>query len=213
MTTPSACQKSLFRFVILFAALSATSTALATPGTLLRSGLNVLAAFAPEAAAGPIAGFATPETPSVSARIATAVVTDDAPADQSTVHGSLIALAMDLRNIRYRRGGRNPDSGFDCSGFVSYVFLHSMGLKLPATSAAQFVSGMKVARSEMRSGDLVFFRTAGKKRISHVGIYLDEGRFIHAPASGKVVRIDRLDEKYWANRFAGAKRPDGIALG
>ena len=135
------------------------------------------------------------------------VETDEAP------HAGLIALAMQLRNIRYRSGGRNPDSGFDCSGFVSYVFLHSLGLRLPATSAAQFVSGIKVARDEMRSGDLVFFRTSGKKRISHVGIYLDDGRFIHAPSSGKVVRIDRLDEKYWAKRFAGAKRPEGIALG
>lgn len=135
------------------------------------------------------------------------VETEQAP------HTSLIALAMQLRNIRYRSGGRNPDSGFDCSGFVSYVFMHSLGLRLPATSAAQFVSGIKVARNEMRSGDLVFFRTSGKKRISHVGIYLDDGRFIHAPSSGKVVRIDRLDEKYWAKRFAGAKRPDGIALG
>ena len=201
MATPSACQKSLFRLIILFASLSATSAALAMPGTRLLPGSNLLA------------GFATPDAPSVSATVAAADPTDDIAADPSTTHASLIALAMDLRNIRYRRGGRNPDSGFDCSGFVSYVFLHSLGLRLPATSAAQFVSGMKVARTEMRSGDLVFFRTSGKKRISHVGIYLDDGRFIHAPSSGKVVRIDRLDEKYWAKRFAGAKRPEGISLG
>ncbi|MEO7917564.1 MAG: C40 family peptidase [Dokdonella sp.] len=132
---------------------------------------------------------------------------------QVDVQAGLIELAMDLRNVRYRRGGRSPKAGFDCSGFVSYVFLHSLGLKLPATSASQFLSGIKVRRDDMRSGDLVFFRTSGKKRISHVGIYLDDGRFIHAPSSGKVVRIDSLDETYWAKRFAGAKRPDGIALG
>lgn len=213
MTMSSACQKSLFRFVILFVSLSATSTALATPVTRLMPGSNLFATFGPMAAAGLVAGFATPDAPSVSASIHTAITTDRISADQSTTYASLIALAMDLRNIRYRRGGRNPDSGFDCSGFVRYVFLHSLGLRLPATSAAQFVSGMKVARNEMRSGDLVFFRTSGKQRISHVGIYLDDGRFIHAPSSGKVVRIDSLDETYWAKRFAGAKRQDGIALG
>lgn len=125
----------------------------------------------------------------------------------------LVALAMELRDIRYRRGGKSPDSGFDCSGFVRYVFLHSLGLDLPASSAAQFVTGIKVARTDMRSGDLVFFRTAGKKRISHVGIYLDGGRFIHAPSAGKTVRVDSLSQTYWSKRFAGAKRPDGVALG
>ena len=213
MATPSACQKSLFRFIILLASLGATSTAVAMPGARLLPGSNLPVTFAPMTTAGLVAGFATPDAPSVLAAITAGNSIDDAAAGQSTTLTSLVALAMDLRNIRYRRGGRNPDSGFDCSGFVSYVFLHSLGLRLPATSAAQFVTGMKVARSEMRSGDLVFFRTSGKKRISHVGIYLDDGRFIHAPSSGKVVRIDRLDEKYWAKRFAGAKRPEGISLG
>lgn len=213
MSTRIASQKSLFRFVILVASLSATSIALAAPASRLMPGSNLLATFAPIATAGLVAGFATPDAPSVSATIPTASATDSISAEQSTPHASLIALAMDLRNIRYRRGGRNPESGFDCSGFVRYVFLHSIGLKLPATSAAQYVDGVKVARNDMRSGDLVFFRTSGKNRISHVGIYLDDGRFIHAPSSGKVVRIDSLDETYWAKNFVGAKRPDGNALG
>lgn len=127
-------------------------------------------------------------------------------ADVADAVDNLVSMAMALRNIPYRRGGRSPSSGFDCSGFVRYVFLHSIGLDLPATSASQFVSGFKVARGEMRSGDLVFFKTTKKNRISHVGIYLDDGRFIHAPSSGKVVRIDSLSTGYWSKRFAGAKR-------
>lgn len=122
----------------------------------------------------------------------------------------LIALAKDLRNIRYRRGGTNPKTGFDCSGFVRYVFQHALGIDLPAGSAAQFRIGDKIDRSQMQAGDLVFFRIAGQ-RISHVGIYVAEGRFIHAPSAGKVVRVDSLEESYWARRFAGAKRPEAIA--
>jgi len=125
---------------------------------------------------------------------------------------SLIDLAMTLRHIRYVRGGRNPSTGFDCSGFVHYVFAHAIGLNLPANAASQFLAGLKVRRQDMQPGDLVFFRTAGRRgRISHVGIYLDNGRFIHSPSRGQTVRVDNLADAYWARRFAGAKRPEGIA--
>lgn len=124
---------------------------------------------------------------------------------------SLIDLAMALRHIRYVRGGRNPSTGFDCSGFVHYVFAHAIGLNLPANAASQFLAGLKVRRQDMQPGDLVFFRTAGRRgRISHVGIYLDNGRFIHSPSRGQTVRVDNLADAYWARRFAGAKRPEGI---
>ena len=132
-------------------------------------------------------------------------------------HGSfspiqlVINLANRLRDIRYKRGGREPSTGFDCSGFVRYVFRQGIGADLPNTSAAQFQAGQKIARTELRSGDLVFFRTAGK-RISHVGIYTGDGEFIHAPSSGKRVSISRLSEPYWARRFAGAKRPQVLAV-
>lgn len=118
----------------------------------------------------------------------------------------LVDFAVTLRDIRYRRGGREPATGFDCSGFVRYVFQHSVGAQLPSDSASQFRIGEKVARADMRTGDLVFFRTRGK-RVSHVGIYLDHGRFIHSPSSGKRVSISSLDDGYWAKRFVGAKRP------
>jgi cell wall-associated NlpC family hydrolase len=123
----------------------------------------------------------------------------------------LVTLAMKLRDVRYVRGGRSPSTGFDCSGFVRYVFAHAIGLRLPANSARQFLAGIKVRRDDMQPGDLVFFHTRGKKRISHVGIYLDNGRFIHSPSAGKSVEVSSLDDAYWAKRFAGARRPEGIA--
>jgi cell wall-associated NlpC family hydrolase len=93
---------------------------------------------------------------------------------------------------------------------VRYVFQHSLGKDLPSDSASQFLAGSKVDRAEMKTGDLVFFRTRGK-RISHVGIYLGDGRFIHSPSSGKRVSVSDLSEAYWAKRFVGAKRPKALS--
>ncbi|MDQ6648337.1 MAG: C40 family peptidase [Pseudomonadota bacterium] len=132
--------------------------------------------------------------------------------DVTDLRKALIVMAMKLRHIRYVRGGHDPSTGFDCSGFVRYVFAHAIGLNLPRNSAEQFLAGLKVKRVDMEPGDLVFFRTHGKHRISHVGIYISDGRFIHSPTSGKSVEISSLDESYWAKRFAGAKRPESIAL-
>ncbi|WP_329741019.1 C40 family peptidase [Dyella sp. A6] len=127
---------------------------------------------------------------------------------------TLISLAMKLRHTRYVLGGHSPATGFDCSGFVRYVFAHAIGLELPTNSASQFRVGHRVKRDQMKPGDLVFFRTAGRNgrgRVSHVGIYISHGRFIHSPRHGETVRIDSLQEAYWAKRFAGAKRPDAMA--
>lgn len=130
----------------------------------------------------------------------------------SDVRKALIGLAMNLRDIRYVRGGRDPSTGFDCSGFVRYVFAHAIGMQLPTNSASQFLSGLKVARADMKPGDLVFFRTRGKRNISHVGIYISNGQFIHSPTTGESVQVSSLDETYWAKHFAGAKRPEAIAM-
>jgi hypothetical protein len=121
----------------------------------------------------------------------------------------LADFAMNLRDIRYRRGGHEPSTGFDCSGFVHYVYRQTFGLDLPFDAPGQFVRGEQIVRDELRTGDLVFFHEG--KRITHVGIYLDDGRFIHSPRPGKRVRVDRLDSTYWAKRFAGAKRPSGLS--
>ena len=122
---------------------------------------------------------------------------------------TLADFALKLRNIAYVRGGRELTTGFDCSGFVQYVFQQSLATELPGNSITQFEAGSKVDRDALKMGDLVFFRTHGR-RVSHVGIYLDNGLFIHAPSRGKRVRIDHLDGAYWAKRFAGARRPDAL---
>ena len=165
-------------------------------------------------------GSASPASEPLSGTVLTAEVPATAaapiaPATEKTTHRSnlrqlLSDFAVTLRDIRYRRGGREPSTGFDCSGFVRYVFRQTVDEELPGDSASQFTVGAKVNRSDLKTGDLVFFRTRGK-RISHVGIYLGEGRFIHSPSSGKRVSINRLDETYWARRFAGAKRPEVLS--
>jgi cell wall-associated NlpC family hydrolase len=166
-----------------------------------------------------LAGRDVAARPAAANRTVDAKVEGDEPAavadgneSATDLRKSLIAMAMKMRDIRYVRGGHDPSTGFDCSGFVRYVFAHAIGLQLPNNSASQFLAGLKVKRSDMKPGDLVFFRTHGKQRISHVGIYISEGRFIHSPASGKSVEISSLDEVYWAKRFAGAKRPEAMAL-
>lgn len=131
--------------------------------------------------------------------------------DITELRKALLEVAMKLRDTRYVRGGRDPSKGFDCSGFVRYVFAHAVGVQLPHNSASQFLAGFKVRRDEMQPGDLVFFRTHGRRNISHVGIYISNGRFIHSPSAGKSVEISSLSEAYWAKRFAGAKRPEAMA--
>jgi len=113
-------------------------------------------------------------------------------------------FAMTLRDIRYRRAGRDPSTGFDCSGFTRYVYNKTYGLELPYDAPSQFHSGDKIARDDLKVGDLVFFQVRG--RITHVGIYMGDGQFIHSPSPGKRVRVDELANAYWAKRYAGARR-------
>jgi cell wall-associated NlpC family hydrolase len=134
---------------------------------------------------------------------------ESAPAAAYAPRELLVQMAMKLRDIRYRRGGRAPSTGFDCSGFVQYVFAQALGIDLPDNSVSQSEAGIRVSRSELKTGDLVFFHTRGKG-ISHVGIYLDNGRFIHSPSTGKRVRVDDLSDRYWARRYVGARRPDEL---
>jgi cell wall-associated NlpC family hydrolase len=115
--------------------------------------------------------------------------------------------AIGLVGTPYRWGGNTPRSGFDCSGLVDYVFRTSAGLDLPRTSHA--MSRMDAPRitdmSALASGDLLFFRTE-HHRISHVGIYVGKGRFVHAPNTGGKVRLDALSNPYWRRHFAFARR-------
>lgn len=121
------------------------------------------------------------------------------------VSGSdVVEEARRYTGVNYRSGGQTPGSGFDCSGFVQYVF-GQVGIALPRTAAAQYGVGEHVKSQRIAPGDLVFFRTEGR-RVSHVGVATGDGGFIHAPNARSRVRIDRLDDTYWSKRYAGARR-------
>jgi cell wall-associated NlpC family hydrolase len=113
--------------------------------------------------------------------------------------------ALDLIGIRYRRGGTSPEKGFDCSGFVSHVFREGLGLYLPHSAKAMSGSGEKVTKTELKPGDLVFFNTM-RRTFSHVGIYLGDSLFVHAPRAGGRVRVEDMSQRYWVKRFNGARR-------
>ena len=116
----------------------------------------------------------------------------------------LIANAKNFIGLPYRYGGTSPVSGFDCSGFMQYVFKESANIDLPRTSGSMAQMGSRVDREELRPGDMVFFSHGGG-RISHVGMYIGEGHFIHAPSTGKSIEISNLDG-YWSSRFVTARR-------
>jgi cell wall-associated NlpC family hydrolase len=118
---------------------------------------------------------------------------------------STLDKALDLLGIRYRWGGTTPEGGFDCSGFVRHVFREGLGLDLPRSSREQSRSGEPVAKDELQPGDLVFFNTM-RRTFSHVGIYLGDNLFVHAPRRGGRVRIDDMTGRYWTKRFNGARR-------
>lgn len=118
----------------------------------------------------------------------------------------LIERAKQDIGVRYRWGGTSAQTGFDCSGFVRTVMQQTVGKLLPHHAADQAAITQKINKSELQPGDLVFFNTVRRRPYSHVGIYMGDGQFIHAPARGKRVRIDNLSAAYWQKRFGGARR-------
>jgi cell wall-associated NlpC family hydrolase len=118
---------------------------------------------------------------------------------------SLAIEAMSLVGIHYKLGGSSPEHGLDCSGLVRYVFREANGTELPRTSSEISRVGEKVDKKDLQPGDLVFFNTL-RRAFSHVGIYLGDNKFIHAPSSGGAVRVDSMDLDYWKARFNGARR-------
>ena len=117
----------------------------------------------------------------------------------------LVMQAMGLLGVPYKSGGTSEEKGFDCSGFVRYMYEKSVGLVLPRRAEEQAKVTEEISRSELKPGDLVFFNTL-KRTFSHVGIYMGDGKFIHAPRPGKAVRVDDMREAYWQQRFNGARR-------
>ena len=117
---------------------------------------------------------------------------------------TVLTKAVTLLGTPYRWGGESPDGGFDCSGLVGYVYRMALGMELPRVSRQMATTGEAVDRAALVPGDLVFFGLRG--RVSHVGIYVGEGRFLHAPSRGKDVRVDSLTSGYWSGRYMQGRR-------
>lgn len=153
---------------------------------------------------------------SVSLPVCAAEITADNTAELPQESGSdgwqaraheILMSAFSLTGVKYKWGGSSPETGFDCSGFVRYVFQQAANLTLPHGARALSQLGQKIPLDQLRPGDLVFFNTL-KSAFSHVGIYVGDGRFIHAPSSGGGIHIVNMDEEYWSKRFNGARRID-----
>jgi cell wall-associated NlpC family hydrolase len=120
------------------------------------------------------------------------------------IGAAIIQTALDLRGTPYRIGGSQPGSGFDCSGLVRYVFLEHR-IDVPRTVAEQVRAGASIDRNKVRPGDLLFFALDGPEP-THVGLVVDNEQFIHAPGTGRVVRVERFTSPYWESHFVGARR-------
>lgn len=129
---------------------------------------------------------------------------DVARQPDAALGNDVVLFAVGLVDTGYRFGGRNPEAGLDCSGMVSYVMEQVTGVRLPHNAAEIAARARPIDRDKMRPGDLVFFNTM-KRPFSHMGIYIGDGRFVHAPSTHGAVRIERLDASYFAQRFEGAR--------
>ncbi|MDH3999010.1 MAG: NlpC/P60 family protein [Desulfuromonadales bacterium] len=127
-----------------------------------------------------------------------------AQSGRGDLRSELVKTAKRFIGIPYRWGGTDADNGFDCSG-LTMVCYRLNGLNLPRVSRSQFGAGRWVAKAKLRPGDLVFFATGGGKRVSHVGMYIGNGEFIHAPRTGKKVRIEKLSNSYFAKVYMGGR--------
>jgi cell wall-associated NlpC family hydrolase len=175
------------------------------------------------ALAWPVAGaFAAPEAPSESGDavlqllqergLLSAATQEDANAVVHRVRDAaseMVLAAMNFLGVPYKRGGDSAEEGFDCSGFTRHIFEMSIGLVLPrrADQQANQAGLLTVKREELKPGDLVFFNTM-RRAFSHVGIYVGDGKFIHAPRAGGQVRVEDMRQAYWVKRYNGARRAE-----
>ena len=125
--------------------------------------------------------------------------------DTSAGTEDISIAAVGLVGVPYRYGGNNPKAGFDCSGLIGYVYLKSANIKLPRRIQDMSTKGRGIDDQAPAPGDLVFFNTTGDK-YSHAGIYVGQGRFVHAPSSGGTVRLEQIENPYWASRFTETRR-------
>lgn len=116
----------------------------------------------------------------------------------------ILMYTLSLLDVGYRFGGDNPEAGLDCSGMVSYIYQNAVGVKLPHNAASIAGISRPIDAGNLQVGDLVFFNTLNRP-YSHMGIYIGDGKFVHAPHTNSVIRVDRLDNSYFASRFDGAR--------
>ena len=129
------------------------------------------------------------------------------PEETSPIAADVLFRALGLVGTPYRWGGNTPDSGFDCSGLIGFVYRDAAGISLPRTTRELIVMrAQDVSENNLQTGDLIFFATGGGSQVSHAGIYVGEGRFVHAPATGGTVKLDSLSKAYWQKAYLNAKR-------
>lgn len=160
-----------------------------------RHGLLLLGAVLAGCASGPPGPSGSPGRPAGSG--------NQASRTPQPERNDVVLFAMGLLDTRYRWGGRGPATGFDCSGLVSHVFQEALGLRVQGSSADLGRKARPVPADQLLPGDLVFFNTLGARH-SHVGVYVGEGRFVHASNPRTGVRMDQLSNRYYAQRFEGA---------
>lgn len=158
-----------------------------------------------------VSSFCLAAEPTVDASKAAASTEQAYNSDWTSTAQEVLMNALSLTGIRYKYGGVSPETGFDCSGFVRYVFQQAANLTLPHGARAISQLGQAVSLEQLQPGDLVFFNTL-KSAFSHVGIYLGGNRFIHAPSTGGGIQVVTMDDQYWAKRFNGARRLDASEL-
>ena len=122
----------------------------------------------------------------------------------------LVVHAMGFLGVPYKRGGNTVETGFDCSGFVRSIYEQTLGLVLPRRAEQQAAATQNIDKNDLVPGDLVFFNTM-RRAFSHVGIYVGDGKFIHAPRPGGEVRVESMGSAYWNRRFDGARRVEASA--
>ena len=137
-----------------------------------------------------------------------AELTDDESYELPSLADSMLAHGLSLVGTRYRPGGTSVQSGFDCSGFVGFLYKQELGIQLPRSTREMItLDAPKVARSELEPGDIIFFNNRGRGRVSHAGIYLGDNQFIHSSSSRSGgVRVDSLADRYWNSSYMLAKR-------
>ncbi|MDU1534617.1 MAG: C40 family peptidase [Neisseria sp.] len=124
--------------------------------------------------------------------------------DRTQGSQELMLHSMGLVGTPYRWGGSSTATGFDCSGMIQFVYKNALGVSLPRTARDMAAASRKIPDNQLKAGDLVFFNTGGSSQYSHVGLYIGNGEFIHAPSSGKTIKTEKLSSQYYAKHYLGA---------